>query len=121
MEYPAFFVVFLGRFLQKIIHPNDLSMKPSILPFLVSIPIFIGLIDTKLSFALFDCDFHIVACTLFLKFDHSNRITMCAWIAIGLMSLYEKRSMLLLFSYFDPGLKRVVLVTIGPIAMPEAT
>ena len=46
---------------------------------------------------------------------------MCAWIAIGLMSLYEKRSMLLLFSYFDPGLKRVVLVTIGPIAMPEAT
>ncbi len=46
---------------------------------------------------------------------------MCAWLAIGLVSLYEKKNMLWFSPCFDPGLKRVVLVTIGPIAMPETT
>jgi hypothetical protein len=64
MEYPPFLMVvttFVGRFLQKNIHPNDLSMKFNILDFLLLLrPIFIGSIDTKLLFIFFDEDFHMM-------------------------------------------------------------
>ena len=66
MEYPPFLVavtILFGRFLQKNIRPKDLSMILVILDFLELAPIFIGSIDTKLLFILFDWNFHIAGLT----------------------------------------------------------